>query len=232
MQALRNHPFFQSINWRRLWTDEAPLIEPGLVKKEPPQSSNVSIRLAWDQIDDENAIEDDDDDAVSWTSNGEGGGYFPTVPTKTNGHAEPELVGPYGETRTETLPPIPLAGVEEERGSSSDGVRFVSPSHSQPSISDDEIRDTVKDILDNPVVARSQPIDVPRASGPGSHSTGSVSSSSEGSPIEKMGAAMDEAARGRPRAQTPIQGNGLLDPELYVTVAPRRFFLSADSNSC
>lgn len=230
MQALRNHPFFATINWKTLWTDEAPLIEPGLVKKESLQPSNVSIRLAWDQIDDENAIDDDDEeDAASWASNGEGGEYFPAM--DSNGHARPALVGPYGETRTDSLPPIPLADVEEERGSSVDGVRFVSPAQSQPSIPEDELRDTVKDILDVPAIARSAPIDVPRAPGPGSHSTGSVSSSSDGSPIEKMGVVMDEAARGRPRAQTPIQGNGILDPELCVVPFLLRGFLLTSAST-
>ena len=220
MQALRSHPFFASINWRTLWTAPAPPLEPGLVKKDPPQSSNLSIRLAWDDLDaDENAIEDDDDDvedeeAPSWTSNSQG--QYEFSPT-ANRHTHSEQVGPYGERRTSTLPPLPLSNVEEERGSSSDGVRFIAPSeHTTPSIPEDEIRDTVNDVLDVPFVARSPPIDVPRAPGPGSHSTGSVSSSSDGSPVEKLAAALDEAARGRNRAQTPIQGNGQNDPELYV----------------
>ncbi|TFK92034.1 kinase-like protein [Polyporus arcularius HHB13444] len=223
MQALRSHPFFASINWRTLWTAPAPPIEAGLVKKDPPQPSNLSLRLAWDELDgDENAFEEDDDDledeeAPSWTSNGQG--QYELSSPQPNGHAnpEPEDVGPYGERRTGTLPPLPLSNVEEESGSSSDGVRFIAPSpQTFPSIPEDEIRDTVNDVLDVSFVARSSPIDVPRASGPGSHSTGSVSSSSEGSPVEKLAAALDEAARGRNRAQTPIQGNGHGDPELYV----------------
>ncbi|RPD63800.1 kinase-like protein [Lentinus tigrinus ALCF2SS1-6] len=221
MQALRSHPFFASINWRTLWTAPAPPLEAGLVKKDPSQSSNLSIRLAWDDLDaDENAIEDDDDDledgeAPIWTSNGQG--QYEFSPTQANGHAQPEPVGPYGERRTGTLPPLPLSNVEEERGSLSDGVRFIAPSEqTSPSIPEDEIRDTVNDVLDVPFVARSPPIDVPRAPGPGSHSTGSVSSSSDGSPVDKLAAALEEAARGRNRSQTPIQGNGQNDPELYV----------------
>ncbi|KAI0695936.1 kinase-like domain-containing protein [Cerioporus squamosus] len=223
MQALRSHPFFASINWRTLWTVPAPPLEAGLVKKDPPQASNLSIRLAWDELDaDENAIEEDDDDledeeAPSWTSTGQGQYLF--IPAQPNGHthSDSEHVGPYGERRKGTLPPLPLSNVEEERGSSSDGVRFIAPSQqTSPSIAEDEIRDTVNDVLDVPFVTRSPPIDVPRAAGPGSHSTGSVSSSSEGSPVEKLAAALDEAARGRNRAQTPIQGNGQGDPELYV----------------
>lgn len=219
MQALRDHPFFAPLDWQTLWTDPAPPLEVGLVKRDSvPQSSNVSIRLAWDDLD-ENAVDDDDgdegDDTVSWTSNGEGGEYA-LSPKPTNGFAHPAVIGPYGEKRAGTLPPIPLANVEEEMVSPSDGVRFIATSHSHSSIPDDELRDTVRDILDTPVVTRSQPIDVPRAPGPGSHSTGSVTSSSDGSPVEKLAAAIDEAARGRNRAQTPIQGNGLCDPELYV----------------
>ena len=217
MRALRRHPFFASINWSTLWTDPAPSMEPGLVKKDAPQSSNISIRLAWDALD-ENAVEDVDedelDDAVSWTSNGEGT-EADHSPARVNGHVPPpELIGPYGERRTEVLPPLPLSNVEEERGSA-DGVRFISPSQSSP-IPEDEVRDTVDDVLDIPVPTRSSPIEVSRAR-PGSHSTGSITSSSDGSPVDKLPVASDETARGRPRAQTPIQGNGLHDPELYVT---------------
>lgn len=44
----------------------------------------------------------------------------------------------------------------------------------------------------------------------GSYSTGSATSSSDGSPVEKLSAALDAMMfdRGRNRAQTPIQGNG------------------------
>lgn len=224
MKALRSHPFFAPINWSTLWSDPPPPMEAGLVKKDAPQSSNISIRLAWDALD-ENAVEEDDqDDAVSWTSNGEG--TEPNhSPTRVNGHTPHELIGPYGERRIEVLPPLPLSNVEEERGASVDGVRFISPSQSS-SIPEDEIRDTVNDVLDIPVPTRSSPIDVPRAPRPGSHSTGSITSSSDGSPVDKMPVPSDESSRGRPRAQTPIQGNGLHDPELYVvSLALFRVFL-------
>ncbi|TBU41669.1 kinase-like protein [Dichomitus squalens] len=226
MKALRSHPFFASINWRNLWSGPAPPLEAGLIKKDAPQPSNISLRLAWDELD-ENAIEDEDDqdeldDAVSWTSNG-GGTEHQYSPTRTNGHAPAELIGPYGERKTDGFPPLPLSNVEEERSSMSDGVRFVSPSQAS-SIPEDEVRDTVHDVLDVPVPTRSLPIDVPCVRGPGSHSTGSISSSSDGSPVDKLAAALDEAARGRPRAQTPIQGNGLHDPVVYVASLAFAFF--------
>ncbi|CDO69253.1 hypothetical protein BN946_scf185042.g155 [Trametes cinnabarina] len=223
MDALRNHPFFSGINWRTLWTDPAPPLEPGLVKKEPPAPSTF-VHSAWEALVNsdnyDNAIEDDE---VSWASDGEGGEYgLGSTPPQTNGrHAEP--VGPYGETRRSTLAPLPLANVEEERSGSSDGVRFVEPPKEKeecPDPNDDEGRDVVHDEMEVIGLARSPPIDVPRIPGPGSHSTGSVSSSSDGSPVDKLAAAMDEASRGRNRAQTPIQGNGLCDPELNSLMLP------------
>ena len=85
----------------------------------------------------------------------------------------------------------------------------------EPGSGDQDGRDAANEEADEvPGLARSPPIDVPRVPGPGSHSTGSVTSSSDGSPVDKLAAAMDETARGRNRAQTPIQGNGLCDPEL------------------
>ncbi|KAI0633279.1 kinase-like protein [Trametes polyzona] len=217
VQALRNHPFFSSINWKTLWTDPAPPLEPGLVKKETPPST-AALHSAWDAlVNSDNYEEAIEDDAVSWASDGEGGEYnF----AQANGHHHSEAIGPLGETRTATLPPLPLANVEEERNGSSDGVRFIAPPQADSPTPDDEGRDTVNDELDIPGLARSPPIDVPRVPGPGSHSTGSVTSSSDGSPVDKLAAAMDEAARGRNRAQTPIQGNGLCDPELTSLLHP------------
>ena len=62
-----------------------------------------------------------------------------------------------------------------------------------------------------PAAVQTQPIDVPQVAVADSHSVsaGSASSSSEGSPVGRLDAAMADAAlnRGRPRAQTPIQGS-------------------------
>ncbi|EIW62607.1 kinase-like protein [Trametes versicolor FP-101664 SS1] len=212
IQALRDHPFFASINWRTLWTVDAPLLEAGLVKKETPPSSAM-MRSAWDALvnsDNEDAVEDDE---VSWESDGEGREYS-LSPGQPNGHHHTEAIGPLGEKRITSLHPLPLAFVEEERSDSSEGVRFVAPPQADSPILDDEGRDTVNDELEFSGLARSPPIDVPRVAGPGSHSTGSATSSSDGSPVDKLAAAIEEAARGRNRAQTPIQGNGLCDPEL------------------
>lgn len=58
--------------------------------------------------------------------------------------------------------------------------------------------------------AGSEPIDVPRRLGDTYSIGGSTTSSSEGSPVDRLGAAVEalELNRGRDRGRTPIQGNG------------------------
>lgn len=144
---------------------------------------------------------------------------------------------PVGTTDAKPVPP-PLSirnGVNGHSHSgsgsgSSSGVRFVEkdpqtfpalppPISRQTSESEksdsgieaDEDRDTVAPTLDDiPSAVKTQPIDVPLATNGlrDSFSTGSATSSSDGSPPS---AALDAAlalARGRDRTQTPIQGNG------------------------
>jgi 3-phosphoinositide dependent protein kinase-1 len=48
---LRTHPFLASINWETLWTDPAPPLEPGLVKK-PPRQAHEGGGL-WDTEEDD-----------------------------------------------------------------------------------------------------------------------------------------------------------------------------------
>jgi 3-phosphoinositide dependent protein kinase-1 len=55
---LRAHPFLASINWNTLWTDPAPPLEPGLVKKEPTglldvdgeDARWVDVGAKWDAL--------------------------------------------------------------------------------------------------------------------------------------------------------------------------------------
>jgi 3-phosphoinositide dependent protein kinase-1 len=46
MEALRSHPFFKEVNWKTLWTDPAPPLEAGLVKKALPSPGNGE----WDDL--------------------------------------------------------------------------------------------------------------------------------------------------------------------------------------
>ena len=104
---------------------------------------------------------------------------------------------PSADTQTNSVP------------SPSTGVRFSDASPTQAEKDAEEDRDTVPPTLDDvPMAVRTQPIDVPPRTVRDSYSTGSTTSSSDGSPVEKMEALDPGLNRGRNRAQTPIQGNG------------------------
>lgn len=89
----------------------------------------------------------------------------------------------------------------------------------------DEDRDIVAPTLDNlPAAVKTQPIDVPFVPNGlrDSYSTGSATSSSEGSPPNTALDAALTLARGRDRTQTPIQGNepAHADEEWYIFCVP------------
>jgi 3-phosphoinositide dependent protein kinase-1 len=73
MQALRAHPFFASIDWKTLWTDPAPTLQPGLVKKDPVvrqgQARHADIGALWDSL--VEGEHDKDDDGLSWAPDAE-----------------------------------------------------------------------------------------------------------------------------------------------------------------
>ncbi|KAF9648600.1 kinase-like protein [Thelephora ganbajun] len=194
IMALKAHPFFASIDWATLWTIAAPTLESGLVKKKPEPANNSwnDVEYNWDHV----VAFPRSHDEIPWA-----------------GEEDEEL-----DQRTEHgYNSSSSAALEEEmEGGSSNtsgdaGERreteTAHPSDQQPAA---------------PVIApASKPIPVPVP--PVQHdlfATGSTTSSSEGSPIEKLGAALEAALRGRNRNQTPIQGNGLVDPNWSVEFSP------------
>ena len=165
----------------------------------------------------------------------------PPIISTTNGFSHDEEVGPMGETRPYVFPststPPAQSSCEEipprVNGSASQAglllqqshqnspnptgvVRFTEPINGNGGEDPEEVRDTVPPTLDDvPSAVRTQPIDVPPRGKRDSYSTGSVTSSSDGSPVEKLEASLEAAGlnRGRNRAQTPIQGNSHPDEE-------------------
>ncbi|KAJ7647509.1 kinase-like protein [Roridomyces roridus] len=69
--ALKLHPFLSSIVWSSLWTDPAPPIEPGLVKKEHSSAQGhwEDIGAAWDKL---VGNDDNDSDEIEWASDADG----------------------------------------------------------------------------------------------------------------------------------------------------------------
>ena len=70
MAALRAHSFFESVNWQTLWTDPAPPLEPGLVRREHPLGRGADqewddVGAAWDELVGDQDGGDDDDDGLA-----------------------------------------------------------------------------------------------------------------------------------------------------------------------
>nr|GAT57713.1 predicted protein [Mycena chlorophos] len=69
--ALKAHPFFATIVWSSLWTDAAPEIEAGLVKKVHPLGQGEDrnwedVGAVWDEM------VGNDSDGIEWSSDAEG----------------------------------------------------------------------------------------------------------------------------------------------------------------
>jgi len=184
MQSLRSHPFFASINWKTLWTDPAPPLEAGLVKREHPlmgQDQNWDdVGAAWDDIAESDA--EGEGDGIRWADDAEGPVYI-----VRHGYRDVEEESPMGE-----MPAYGQKMKMEEEQVEEDSETIMG--HESPAS------------LTVTAVGEPDPIDVPDLP----VDTGSPTSSSDGSPIEKLGAALEAMRmnRGRTRAQTPIQGNG------------------------
>jgi 3-phosphoinositide dependent protein kinase-1 len=190
MQALRTHPFFSSIHWNTLWADPAPPLQAGLVKKERP--------LAGDGT------------GQNWAD---------------MGAVWDELVGCELRDTDEIAwasdgegPRYELINNNKQNGHASKGVREEGPMGEVPRYNNNPDRFTfpMNDVknLDQDWEDRGgnpQKV-VSRNSFAGS------GSSSEESPVERVGAVLESATvkRGRDPALTPIQGNNPPDCPWYV----------------
>jgi 3-phosphoinositide dependent protein kinase-1 len=195
MQALRNHPFFSSINWKMLWTEPAPPLQSGLVQREHPLVGQDQdwddVGAAWDDI---AACEEDEDghgDGIGWADGAEEPAYMTRHgygEGETSSHSFSEEVGPVGEV------PMLMEAARRVAHTVDEDAETVM-GHGSPERRADA------------AVEEPEPIDVPGVPA----DTGSTSSS-DGSPVEKAGATLEamKIDRGRNRAQTPVQGNGHL----------------------
>lgn len=187
MKALKSHPFFASIDWATLWTVSAPTIESGLVKREPRPANN-----SWDDV------------GYNWDH----------VVAFPRGHDEIPWAGEDDEEldqRTEHgYNSSSSAALEEE----TEGENSSNTSGDTEEKGPTETKHLGGQQLADPVVApASKPIPVPAPPVQQDlFATGSTTSSSEGSPIEKLSAALEAALRGRTRS-APTRGNGLVDPD-------------------
>lgn len=189
MEALRKHPFFDSINWDTLWSDPAPPMEAGLVRKVHPSEHGIDAGFAWDQL---VGSSDSNDGNSPWEDESITGDDL--------------MASRY-----------PFAGAGDEVGP----LDIVSPperlAQHVAMIDETELRGRAALPIPVSTASKAQHPDPINISPPGGTirgsiiSTGSTTSSSEGSPVGRLNSSMDamtlaaEQGRGRDRAQTPIQ---------------------------
>jgi len=188
IKGLKAHPFFASIEWSALWTIAAPALESGLVKKEPKPANNNwnDVEYNWDHV----VSFPRGHDEIPWA------GEEDEELDQTTEHGDNSSSSAALEEETEEEGSSNTSGDSEERRE----TETVHPPSQEPTV-------PVIAPASNPIAVPVPPVqqDV--------FATGSTTSSSDGSPIEKLGAALEAALnRGRNRIQTPIQGNGLVDP--------------------
>lgn len=156
MNGLRSHPFFATVQWDTLWTDPAPPIEAGLLKKDPAAGGRrwEDVGAAWDRLVANDGNQEDD---IQWASDAE----------RNNTHKV--AIGPMGEIRNR-----PRSSSLGSRSSSSDGspvgklaagmeafsFRASSPERKSPSHSEHERGRTQ---ATTPVQGNGPPIDLPSA---------------------------------------------------------------------
>ncbi|KAK0213027.1 kinase-like protein [Desarmillaria ectypa] len=203
MKALYSHPFFASINWKTLWTDPAPPLESGLVKKEHRHSQGKGknwedVGAAWDEI----ASRGKEDD-IPWAIEGE---VSPIIRHSASG-AEPQQVA---IERSGRIPPARLSDIQ---------LGLLNSDTPEPKLPSPP---------DTPTAVKTPPINVPSRPQDNHPPSASPGSSSDGSPVGTLvGAfrsmrplslgpdslveqpdALLEVERGRKQAMTPVQGNG------------------------
>jgi 3-phosphoinositide dependent protein kinase-1 len=189
MQALRSHPFLSSIKWDTLWTDSSPALLPGLVVREHSLSSSNDhnwddVGAAWDDLVDS----DGDSDGLDWVSEQEAAllqGLHNDSPLREDGPAG-DLLSQYshnGDSRKvcfdeashSIIPPIPPQTDDAPPTVIQGGQSYLNDSSPTDSIVSPVPLSKAAGILNN------------RDGAAGS----STASSSEGSPVERLGAVLD-----------------------------------------
>ncbi|KAL0956117.1 hypothetical protein HGRIS_002284 [Hohenbuehelia grisea] len=189
--ALRSHSFLAGTNWDTLWSDPAPPIEPGLVRKEHPLAAGrdqnwEDVGSAWDEL------ASGDDDGLSWASDS------PEILLRPNGF----LGGPPA-----TVDVGPMGELASYARVSADKAEVQAPSTALHGAVADGVNDTdFPSHRDSPSMT--------------------ASSSSEGSPTERLGDTLaslklrsgtaehdpdQDSERGRSTIPTPLLGNESLN---------------------
>ncbi|KAG6378341.1 kinase-like protein [Boletus reticuloceps] len=237
---LRSHPFFASINWNTLWTDPPPPLDPGLVKKEPQNHTDLldvedarwnDVGARWDALvstgDDDDAGETEgtmmndnrvtvahlpvDHDGMVWAEDAQGAEFERYKLTTGMFKRASRIVEEVGPTGE-----VPDYTLTTENG----GAHVESgPTAETATVETKEVdKESPLDTTIPPTstsLSTPTPTPIPIPSNPhNGNPPGSGTNSSDGSLVDKsivaVAIAVQELERGRNRALTPVQGNGRL----------------------
>lgn len=183
METLRSHPFFASINWKTLWTDPPPPLEPGLVRKD------VSLGRGADGVwDDVGAAWDDlvgvrDDDSIDWVPDTQYNDTSASVDVGPMGEIRKPLPAPKQSAASEIQPPdIPRQG-PEIHFEKPRTTPLESPATGTSSSSEESHTGHIEQIMDSMTIG-----------------------ATKRSPADTQHGSDEE--RGRNKIQSPVQGNG------------------------
>lgn len=214
--ALRTHSFFGSVSWETLWTDPAPPLEAGLVKKEVPAADEVeggqwdNVGEMWDRLVGGNADVSSGSgevevagDGIGWAGDGEGTMLHSFKPRRAGGKYAEE--GPMGETpdylvwqsRT-TCEGRTMPGLEEDLEETQTVVGKHDAALPETQTSPLPIPQTAEEPLPPSEVSPAPTETIPPAISiyvPGMNASGSGSSSSDGSPVDGVTADLNVKMR-------------------------------------
>ncbi|KAG2112420.1 kinase-like protein [Suillus clintonianus] len=217
--ALRAHPFFASVSWETLWTDPAPELEAGLVKKELPVVGEAEggqwddVGEMWDRLVGENADTGSGSgevsgDGVGWAEDSEGTKLHSFKARHTGGMYAEE--GPMGEVpdyllvlQSRASEGRVMPGLEEDLEETETVIDEHEHEHERdaglpeiqttPPIPQAETEPLSPSEV-SPVPAAIVPVAI-SIHVPGANGTGSGSSSSDASPVDRVASDLDVKMR-------------------------------------
>ncbi|KAH9967666.1 kinase-like domain-containing protein [Lactifluus volemus] len=217
MEALRAHPFFASIHWDTLWDDPAPPLETGLVRREAaPVDEWDDVGATWDElVSGPDGSEAEDEEVGAWRN------YIrihTVMSTDMCAYGRQETMGSNGRlTRRHSC--------RRRLYHPKRSVRMARFRIMRPRLSIGRRVDAAEDASGSrdrwcsEVPGTSAPLPIPRNVIRESYAT----SSSDGSPVEKLGAALEAIGihRGRLRTRSPTPARGaqgsVESPDWYAT---------------
>ncbi|KAG6852765.1 hypothetical protein C0991_009262 [Blastosporella zonata] len=86
MPALKQHPFFESVEWGSIWEESHPTLESGLKAPSEPLGDGLEDAELSRQLREERRMDEDEDDEMGWDREERIRAYLPGLRLSTNGN--------------------------------------------------------------------------------------------------------------------------------------------------